>query len=137
MKFLLGQSKDLTTLWERFSQDNVVSKSSLSTTSMTKSISKFDRLPRIELPSFNRGGSEWRSYWDKFTNALSKDDTLTDFDHLSFLNMTIKCKEGKVIIDSHTRRGPDYEAAVLALKEWYDQLRVTCHTTHQNFELHA
>ena len=44
--------------------------------------------------------------------------------------MTIKCKEGKEIIDSHTRRGPDYEAAVHALKERYDQPRVTCRTTH-------
>ena len=26
--------------------------------------------------------------------------------------MTIKCKEGKEIIDSKTRQGPDYEAAV-------------------------
>ena len=137
MKTLLGLSKDLTTLWERFSQDNAVGKSSLSTTSTTRSISKFDRLPRIELPSFNGEGSEWRPYWEKFTNALSKDDTLTDIDRLSFLNMTIKCKEGKEIIDSHTRRGPDYESAVRALKERYDQPRITCRSTHQNFVQHV
>ena len=100
---------------------------------MTRSISKFNRLPRIELPPFKGEGSEWRPYWEKFTNAPSKDDTLSDVDRLSFLNMTIKCKEGKEIINSHTRRDPDYESAVRALKERYDQPQVTCHTTHQNF----
>ena len=49
----------------------------------------------------------------------------------------MKCKEGKYIIDSHTRRSPDYEAAVRALKEWYDQPRVTSRTTHQKFSQHV
>ena len=103
METLLGLSKDLTTLWERFNQDNPDSKLGLtSTISTPKSMSKFDRLPRIELPSFNGEGSEWRPYWEKFKNALSKDTTLTDVDRLSFLAMTMKCKEGKEIIDSHT-----------------------------------
>ena len=33
---------------------------------------------------------------------LQKDPTLTNVDKLSFLLMTMKCKEGKDIIDSHT-----------------------------------
>ena len=47
---------------------------------------------------------------------LQKDPTLTNVDRLSFLLVTMKCKEGKEIIYSHTRRGPDYDAAVRALK---------------------
>ena len=66
-----------------------------------------------------------------------KDATLTDVDRLFFLTMTMKCKEGKDIIDSHTRRSPDYEAAVRALKELYDQPRVTSRTTHQKFSQHV
>ena len=138
LETLLGLSKNLTTLWERFNQDNPDSKLGLSSTISTpKSMSKFDRLPRIELPSFNGEGSEWRPYWEKFKNALSKDTTLTDVDRLSFLAMTMKCKEGKEIIDSHTRCSPDYEAAVRALKERYDQPRVTSRTTHQSFAQHG
>ena len=110
---------------------------SSSVISTTKSISKFDRMPRIELPSFNGEGSEWRPYWDNFMNALSKDATLTDVDRLSFVTMTMKCKEGMEIINSHTRRSPDYEAAICAFKERYDQPRVTSHTTHQNFSQHV
>ena len=49
----------------------------------------------------------------------------------------MKCKEGMEIINSHTRRSPDYEAAVRALKERYDQPRVTSRTTHQNFSQHV
>ena len=102
MKTLLGLSKDFATLWES-SQDNFVSKlpsSSVSTTSMT-SMSKFDRLPQIELPSFNGENGGWRPYWEKF-KVLEKGPTLTNVDRLSFLLTTMKCKEGKEIIDSHT-----------------------------------
>ena len=103
----------MTPLWERFNQDNSASEpASSSAISTTKSISKFDCLPWIELPSFNGEGSEWKPYWEKFTNALSKDVTLTDVDRLSFLTLTMKCMEGMEIINSHTRRSPDYEAAV-------------------------
>ena len=117
METLLGLDKTLSTLWEGFNRDNSASKSeSSSTNSMAKGTPKFNRLPRIKLPSFNGEDSEWRPYWEKFTNALSKDATLTDVYRLSFLTMTMKCKEGKDIIDSHTRRSPDYEAAVRALK---------------------
>ena len=98
--------------------------------SKTNSSSKFDRLPRIELPSFNGEGSEWKPYWEKFTNALSKDVSLTDVDRLSFLTMTMKCKEGMEIINSHTRRSPDYEAAVRALKERYLQRNATRHLVY-------
>ena len=100
-------------------------------------MSKFDRLPRIELPSFNGENSEWHPYWEKFTNALNKDTTLTDVDRLSFLLMTMKSQEGKDIIDSHTRQGPNYDAAVRALKERYDQPRVTSRTIHRSFTEHA
>ena len=100
---------------------------------MVKGTSKFDRLPHIELPSFNSEGSEWRPYWKKFTNALSKYATLRDVDHLSIPTMTMKCKKGNDIIDSHTRRSSDHEAALRALKERYDQPQVTSRTTHQKF----
>ena len=99
--------------------------------------SKFDRLPRIELPSFNGESGRWRSYWEKFSNALNKDPTLTDVDKLSFLLMTTKCQEGKDIIDSHTRQGPNYYAAVQALKDCYDQPRVACRTAHKSFTDHT
>ena len=54
METLLGLDKTLSTIWEGFNRDNLASKSaSSSTISIAKSTSKFDRLPRIELPSFN------------------------------------------------------------------------------------
>ncbi len=49
----------------------------------------------------------------------------------------MKCKEGNEIIDSHTRRVPDYGTAVRALKERNDQPRVTSHSTYQSFEKHT
>ncbi len=51
--------------------------------------------------------------------------------------MTIKCKEGKEIIDSKTRQGPDYEASVQALKESYDQPRIISRSIHQEFIKHT
>ena len=41
------------------------------------------------------------------------------------------------IINSRTWRSPDYEAAVQALKERYDQPWVASRTTHQNFSQHV
>ena len=129
--------KDLSTLWERYEEDNPDRKTSTVKDVKRSEMSKFDRLPRIELPSFNGENSEWHPYWEKFTNALNKDTTLTDVDRLSFLLMTMKSQEGKDIIDSHTRQGPDYDAAVRALKERYDQPRVTSRTIHRSFTEHA
>ena len=100
-------------------------------------MAKFDRLPRLELPSLNGENSAWRPYWEKFNNVLKIDPTLTDVDRLSFLVMTMKCKEGKEIIDSQTRQGPNYEAAIQALKECYDQPRVISRSTHQGFVKHS
>ncbi len=126
--------KDLATLWERFSEDNDLSKATTAKDEKpTELSSKFDRLQRIELPSFFGKNSDWRPYWEKFTNALSKDKTLTQVDKLSFLLMTVKNQEGKYIIDFQTRHGPDYDAAVRALKERYDH---TSRTIHKNFSEH-
>ncbi len=100
-------------------------------------MAKFDRLPRLELPSFNGENSGWCPYWEMCNNVLKKDPTLTDVDRLSFLLMTIKCKEGKEIIDSKTRLGPDYEAAVQALKDRYDQPQIISRSIHQEFIKHT
>ena len=135
METLQTATKDLTTLWERYHKDNPEGK-----TSVFKDVSgmvKFDRLTRLELPSFNGENSGWRPYWKIFNNVLKKDPTLTDVDRLSFLVMTMKCKEGKDIIDSQTRQGPNYEAAIQALKEGYDQPRVISRSTHQGFVKHS
>ena len=135
METLQTATKDLTTLWERYDQDNPEGK-----TSVFKDVggmAKFDRLPRLELPCFNGENSEWRPYWEKFNNVLKKNATLTDVDRLSFLVMTMKCKEGKEIIDSQTRQGPNYEAAIQALKERYDQPRVISRSTHQGLVKHS
>ena len=137
MDTLQGISKDLTSLWERYHTDNPDDKTSPSKDVKSSAVSKFDRLPRLELPSFNCENGGWRPYWEKFNNALEKDPSLTNVDRLSFLLMTVKCKEGKEIIDSHTRRGPDYGAAVRALKERYDQPRVISRSMHQNFSKHT
>ncbi len=58
--------KDLATLWERFSEDNELSKATTAKDEKpTELSSKFDRLPRIELPSFFGKNSDWRPYWEK------------------------------------------------------------------------
>ncbi len=135
MDTLQKYHQDLTTLWERYHSDNPDDTASASKEVKPQLTSKFDRLPRIKLPSFNGDNGSWRPYWEKFNNVLDKDLTLTDVDKLSFLQMTIKCEEGKEIIDSHTRRGSDFNAAVKALKERYDQPRVTVapSTFHSKF----
>ena len=109
--------KDLSTLWERYEEDNPDRKTSTVKDVKRSEMSKF---ARNELPSFNGENSEWHPYWEKFTNAFNKDTTLTDVDRLSFLLMTMKSQEGKDIIDSHTRQGLDYDTAVRALKELYE-----------------
>ena len=137
MDTLQGIYKDLTSLWERYHTDNPDDKTSFSKYVKSSAVSKFYRLPRLELPSFNGENGGWRPYWEKFNNVLEKDPSLTDVDRLFFLLMTVKCKEGKEIIDSHTRRGPDYGAAIRALKERYDQPRVISRSTHQSFSKHT
>ncbi len=122
MGILQAVLKDLTTLWERYHDANPDNKTSISKDVKPDGMAKLDRLLRLELPSFNGENSAWRPYWEKLNNVLKKDPTLTDVDRLSFLLMTMKCKEGKEIIDSKTWQGPDYEAAVQALKERFERV---------------
>ena len=48
-----------------------------------------------------------------------------------------KCLEQGHHPHPHTRQGPDYDATVQALKERYDQPRVTSRTIHRSFMEHA
>ena len=68
--------KDLAILWEWFEGDNPVGKTSTDYNPKPLELSKFDRLPRIELPSFNGESGRWCSYWEKFSNALNKTQLL-------------------------------------------------------------
>ncbi len=92
MDILQGLSRDLATLWERFHMDNPDDKTSVSKVVKSSAVSRFDRLPHIELPSFNGEDGGWRPYWEKFNNALEKDPSLTNVDRLSFLLMTIRIR---------------------------------------------
>ena len=131
-------TKDLTTLWERYHKDNPEGKTSVfKDVKPDGSMAKFDCLPRLELPSFNDENSGWSPYWEKINNVLKKDPKVTDVDWLSFLVMTMKCKEGKEIIHSQTWHGPNYEAAIQALKERYDQPQVVSRSTHEGFVKHS
>jgi len=95
-------------------------------------LSKFERLPRLALPEFDGTPIGWRPFWEKFQNALSKDTGLTVVDKLAFLNMAVKGKEAKLIIESVTRSGPDFDGAIQALQDRYDQPRQTCRTSLQS-----
>ncbi len=95
-------------------------------------LSKFERLPRLALPEFDGTPVGWRPFWEKFQNALSKDTSLTDVDKLAFLNMAVKGKEARLIIESKTRSGPDFGGVIQALQDRYDQPRQTCRTSLQS-----
>ncbi len=84
MDTLQSSQKDLTTLWERYHLDNPDDGMSSSKKVKPSLTSMFDRLPRIELPSFNGDSGSWCPYWEKFKNALEKDPNLSNVDQLSF-----------------------------------------------------
>ena len=73
MDTLQAVTRYLTTLLDRYDEDNPESFTSVSKDSRPIGMSKFDRLPRIELPSFNGENVGWRPYWEKFNNELKKD----------------------------------------------------------------
>ncbi len=54
---------------------------------------------------------------------------LTDVDKLAFLNMAVKGKEARLIIESKTRSGPDFGGVIQVLQDRYDQPRQTCRTS--------
>ncbi len=95
-------------------------------------LSKFERQPRLALPEFDGTPVGWRPFWEKFQNALSKDTSLTGVDKLAFLNMAVKGKEARLIIESKTRSGPDFSGVIQALQDRYDQPRQTCRTSLQS-----
>ena len=84
MDTLQGISKDLTSLWERYHTDNPDGKTSPSKDVKSSAVSKFDRLPRLELPSFNGENGGWRPYFESSTTRWKRIPHLpTSIDYLS------------------------------------------------------
>ncbi len=78
MDTLQKATTDLTTLRKRYDDDNPNSKSSVNKDVQPVGTSRYDRLPRIELPSFKGENMKWH------LKRLKKDPTLTDVEKLSF-----------------------------------------------------
>ena len=129
--------KDLRDLQLRNGEDVAGPVTSTDPSGRLVGMSKFDRLPCITLPNFDGSAISWRPFWEKFQNAISNDAGLTDVDRLVFLIMSVKGEEARQIIKSMTRAGPDFDGAVKALQDRYDQLMQTCRTSLQSVISHA
>ena len=129
--------KDLRDLQLRNGEDVAGTVTSPDPSGRSVGMSKFDRLPRIALPNFDGTAIGWRPFWEKFQNAITKDVGLTDVDRLAFLIMSVKGEEARQIIKSMTRAGLDFDGAVKALQDRYDQPRQTCRTALQSVISHA
>ncbi len=65
--------RDLMELQIRNGKDLTEGISSTAPSVSPTELSKFERLPRLALPEFDVTPVGWRSFWEKFQNALSKD----------------------------------------------------------------
>ena len=81
------------------------------------------RLPKIELPTFDGDILGWQSFWESFSSALGKDPSLTNADKLFYLRSSIRCEEGKAVVQNATGSGDDFDDIVMTLKKRFDRRR--------------
>ena len=79
------------------------------------------RLPKIELPTFDGDILGWQSFWESFSSALGKDPSLTNADKLFYLHSSIRCEEGKAVVQNATGSGDDFDDIVMTLKKRFDR----------------
>ena len=81
------------------------------------------RLPKIELSTFDGDILGWQSFWESFSSALGKDPSLTNADKLFYLRSSIRCEEGKAVVQNATGSGDDFDDIVMTLKKRFDRRR--------------
>ena len=101
------------------SVSDVMSVSSSSGQAHSKARALRVKLPKLELKRFGGNTLEWHQFWDVFDSLIHSSLELSDVDKFSYLR-NILYGPAATVISGLSLTEVNYEAAVLSLKERYD-----------------
>ena len=70
------------------------------------------RLPKINIPSFDRNILNWASFWEQFEVAVHSQDSLRDVKKLAYLKDVVKESPAKHVIEGLSRMTGGYAKAI-------------------------
>ena len=73
------------------------------------------KLPRREVPTFNRNIFNWKTFWEQFGVSIHTRLSLTDAEKLAYLMSALKKGTAKNVIEGLTRSGEQYKEAITCL----------------------
>ena len=97
--------------------------------SSTASDSKGDRLPKLDVPTFNGDILSWQTFWEQFCVSVHERPHLSDAEKLVYLRQALKDGTAKNTIEGLSRSGEHYTEAVECLRSRFDRTRLI-HQTH-------
>ena len=77
----------------------------------------------VPLPIFKGDLADWRSFWTRFQEYISKLKHASDYDKLSYLQDCVKDSAALEIVEDAARNGDSFEAVGKRLNQKYDQPR--------------
>ena len=78
------------------------------------------RLPRIELPTFDRQYKDWKTFYDMFKGTVHDHPTLPKVQKLYYLKGTLKGEAKKCVLSHLPTTEANYDAAIKLLQDRYD-----------------
>lgn len=86
------------------------------------------KLPKLEVPTFDRDILRWKSFWDQFCVSIHDCSDLTTAEKMVYLQNALKDTTSRCTSDGRTTSGEHYEEAVKCLQTRYDRP----HLVHQS-----
>ena len=83
-----------------------------------------NKLPRIEVPTFDGNILNWWIFWEQFDSAIHCKPQLTDSDKLTSLREALKNGPAKNVVECLTQTSESYNEAIRCLQKHYDRPRV-------------
>lgn len=76
------------------------------------------KLPKLEVPKFNGKLHEWQEFWDSYSSAIHKNDSLEEVDKFTYLRSLLTA-QAKSAIAGFALTSANYGAAVELLTKRY------------------
>ena len=107
-----------------------------STVPSTSSSREGVKLPKLDVPSFDRNILNWETFWDQFCISVHDCSNLSDAEKLVCLQQSLRDGPAKRSIEGLSRSGECYPEAIECLQSRYDRPRLI-HQTHVRMILEA
>jgi hypothetical protein len=79
------------------------------------------RLPKLDVPTFDRGILNWSTFWEQFCIAVHDRMHFSDTENLAYLRHSLKDGAAKSSVEGLSRSGDQYTEAIAYLKARYNR----------------